>query len=204
MKTMTTLKLTKLVMIFFTAFSLVTSCKNDDDDEVQATVYPEEMILSSYLSTTGYNQANTAYVNSGNYEFGLVFTPQVNGAIKSLKVNIPDTNSNLRITIWDVAANTVVRTETVNVATANADVSKTISPINLEKAKKYAITMNSADWNNRKKTNNSAATYPVTAGNIVINEYRWASSTTVQQIFPTNIGTDYYAGDVDFVFQQTN
>lgn len=204
MKTMTTLKLTKLVMIFFTAFSLITSCKNDDDDEVQPTVYPEEMILSSYLSTTGYNQANTAYVNSGNYEFGLVFTPQVNGAIKSLKVNIPDTNANLRITIWDVAANTVVRTETVNVTAANIDVTKAITPLNLEKSKKYAITMNSGDWNNRKKTNNTAATYPVTVGNIVINEYRWATSTATQQIFPTNIGTDYYAGDVDFVFQQTN
>ena len=104
MKTMTTLKLTKLVMIFFTAFSVITSCKNDDDDEVQPTVYPEEMILSSYLSTTGYNQANTAYVNSGNYEFGLVFTPQVNGAIKSLKLNIPDANSALRITIWYVVS----------------------------------------------------------------------------------------------------
>ena len=162
------------------------------------------MILSSYLSTTGYNQANTAYVNSGNYEFGLVFTPQVNGAIKSLKVNIPDANSALRITIWDVATTTVLRTETVNVTAANIDVTKAITPLNLEKSKKYAITMNSGDWNNRKKTNNTAATYPVTVGNIVVNEYRWTSSTTAQQIFPTTIGTDYYAGDVDFVFQQTN
>lgn len=161
-------------------------------------------MLSGYLTSTGYNQATNTFMNCGNYEFVLVFTPQVNGVMKSLKVNIPDINANLRITIWDVATNTVVRTETVNVATANTDNTKVITPITLEKSKKYGIMMNSADWHNRKRTNNSAATYPVTVGNIVINEYHWQSSTVAQQIFPVAVGNDCYAGDVDFVFQQTN
>lgn len=204
MKTITTQKLPKFLMIFFAALTFITSCKNDDDDETPAPVYAEEMMLNGYLTSTGYNQASTAFINSYNYEFGLVFTPQVNGVMKSLKVNIPDVNANLRITVWDVATKTVMRTEIVNVTAANIDITKAISPINLEKSKKYGITMNSADWHNRKRTNNADATYPVTVGNIVIDEYRWQSSPTTQQVFPVSVGYDYYAGDVDFVFQQTN
>lgn len=134
-------------------------------------------------------------------EFGLAFSPNVKGQINAITVKIPNVNSNLRVTIWDYTTQTVLRTETVNITSSNVTTTKTISPLALEKDKKYMITMNSTDWYKEHKADNSAATYPVTAGNIKIWEYRWVGGSA--QTFPTNPDPTYYAGDLSFVFQQT-
>lgn len=181
---------------------MAASCSKDEDEPVlQPVVYAEENPLNKYHEATGFTTV-TNFINAGNYEFGLVFSPNVKGKINAITVKLPDVNPTLKITIWDYASKTVLRTEMVNVATSNTLMTKTIEALALEKDKKYVITMNSNDWYKKSKSDNSNAVYPVTAGNIKFLEYRWISSSS--QVFPTNISLDYNGGDLSFNFQQVD
>jgi hypothetical protein len=177
------------------------SCSSDDDKD--AVKYNEENPLDAYMAGSGFSQKAVDVKNSGIYEYGFSFKPTVTGKINSLIVKIPDVNPTLRVTLWDAATKTVIKSETINVATANVTVEKAISPIALTKDKEYFFTVNSDDWINRTKTDGSAATYPIVAGNITITGYANISSTAAETIFPTNARNTYYAGDVTFKFQQT-
>lgn len=178
-----------------------TSCRKDDDNpEPVVPVYQLENPLVAYHTAAGFTTTNN-FINAGSYEFGLVFSPNVKGNIKGITAMLPDVNANLKVTIWDFDTKTVLRTEMVNVASANTAVTKEISDLPLEKDKKYVITMNSNDWYQRRKADNSNATYPITAGNIKIHDYRWVGGAT--QTFPTNISLNYNGGDLSFNFQQT-
>ncbi|WP_411811588.1 hypothetical protein ACLB9Y_17565 [Chryseobacterium scophthalmum] len=197
----------KSVYVIFSLISafFITSCSNNDDDapvtEPTPIVYPQENPLDKYYESTGFT-TTTYFVASPTSEFGLAFSPNVKGKINAIFVKIPAVKSNLRVTIWDYDTKAVMRTEVVNVTTANNVITKNISEILLEKDKKYMITMNSGDWYKRAKPDNSNATYPITAGNIKFWEYRWVG--TASQIFPTNIDLKYNGGDLSFSFQQTD
>jgi len=195
----------KTIKTLFTILSvalLTVSCSSDDDKE-EAVKYNEENPLDAYMAGSGFSQKAVDVKNSGIYEYGFSFKPTVTGKINALVVKIPDVNAALRITLWDAATKTVIKSETINVPTANVTVEKAITPIALTKDKEYFFTVNSDDWINRTKTDGSAATYPITAGNIVITGYAYISSTASETIFPTNARNTYYAGDMTFKFQQT-
>lgn len=189
-----------ILTVLLIAVSTV-SCSSDDDKD--AVKYNEENPLDAYMAGSGFSQKAVDVKNSGIYEYGFSFKPTVAGKINSLIVKIPDVNPTLRVTLWDAATKTVIKSETINVATANVTVEKAISPIALTKDKEYFFTVNSDDWINRTKTDGSAATYPIVAGNITITGYAYISSTAAETIFPTNARNTYYAGDVTFKFQQT-
>jgi hypothetical protein len=164
--------------------------------------FAEENFLTAYLNTTGFSQVVNNLVNSGSYEFGSFFTPNTNGKLTKVKVKIPDANAALRVTIWrDGAPATILRTETVNVATANTEFIFDITDIDLQKNIPYIISMNGDDWYNRNRTNNANVIYPVTVGNIQVTAYKWIGGTT-QQV-PTNSPVNYYAGDLSFDFKRT-
>jgi hypothetical protein len=173
---------------------LVMSCSKDDDKD-----YPVEDPLQEFHTTAGFT-TTVNYINSGDYECGLVFSPLVEGEMKSINVKLPDINNSLRVTIWDYETKVILRSEVVNVDQANVEVKKKVSGLILEKDKKYLISMNSNDWYRRSKANNTNAAYPITAGNIKFIEYRWYG--TLNQIFPTNVSLSYNAGDLSFDFQQ--
>ena len=194
MKTLKTI-FSLLIIAIFTI-----SCSNDDDNGAK---YSEENPLDIYLSATGFSQKAVDVKNSGIYEYGFSFKPTVTGKINAFIVKIPDVNPALRLTIWDAATKTVIKSELINVPTANVTVEKSITPIALQKDKEYFFTINSDDWINRTKTDGSAATYPIVAGNITITGYAYISSTAAETIFPTNVRNTYYAGDMTFKFQQT-
>lgn len=191
----------KTLKTIFTLLSIAiftVSCSSDDDKD--SPKYNVENPLAAYYTTTGFSTVSN-FVNSGDYEFGLAFTPTVKGKIKAITLKLPATNPSVRITIWDYTAKTVLRSETLNIATADVEVKKEISELALDKDKKYLITMNSNDWYKKNKADLSNTTYPIVAGNITINEYRWIGGTT--QTFPTNVSANYNAGDLSFDFQQT-
>lgn len=194
------MKTLKTMFALLLAAFFSTSCSSDNDNEVVASTFNVENPLATYYSKTGFT-TSVNFINSGNYEFGLVFTPTVKGNIKAITLQLPDANPVVRVTIWDFVSKAVLRSETVNVATANVAVVKAISELALEKDKKYMITMNSNDWYEKAKEDKTNATYPVIAGNIKFEEYRWGSGTT--QTFPANISLDYNGGDLSFDFQQT-
>lgn len=190
---------TKNVLVAIVALITIYSCKRDDEP----TTYPEENPLEAYLSNSGFSQKTTNFINSGNYEFGMKFTPTVKGKVNAITLKIPDAASNVRITFWDATSKTVLRTETLPSVTANTELKYNLtSSLALQKDTPYMITFNANDWYKRNKTDNSAAAYPVTAGNIKINGYAWVSGSS--QTFPVNNETNYYAGDISFVFQKTD
>lgn len=191
------MKTSKTIFAILSIALFTISCSSDDDNSPK---FKTENPLASYYIQTGFTTSSN-FIDSGDYEFGLVFTPTVKGKINAITLKLPATNPNLRVTIWDYDTKTVLRSETLNVATADVEVKKVISEMALEKDKKYLISMNSNDWYKKSKADNEKATYPVVVGNIVINEYRWLSGTA--QTFPTTIATTYNAGDLSFDFQQT-
>lgn len=188
-------------MLALSTVALATSCSKDDDEQPTPVVYNEENPLDKYHELAGFTTTSN-FINAGDYEFGLTFSPNVKGKINALVVKLPDVNTNLKVTIWDFNTKTVLRTETVSVPTANTVVTKSIPELSLEKDKKYVITMNSNDWYKRSKADNSNATYPITSGNIKVLEYRWIGGTT--QVFPTNVSLNYNGGDLSFNFQQVD
>ncbi|MBJ2123225.1 DUF4082 domain-containing protein [Flavobacterium sp. IB48] len=191
------MKTFKSILIVLVVAVFTVSCSSDKEDK---PTFKTENPLDAYYTATGFTTI-TNFINSGDYEFGLAFTPTVKGKIKAITLKLPATNPSVRVTIWDYTAKSVLRSETLNVVTADVQVSKEISELALEKDKKYMITMNSNDWYKKNKANNSNVTYPIIAGNITFIEYRWISGTA--QTFPTNVSANYNAGDLSFDFQQT-
>jgi len=193
MKTLKNIFTIMLLSIF------ISSCSSDNDNDNKPK-FATENPLASYYTQSGFTTV-TNFIDSGDYEFGLVFTPTVKGKIKAITLKLPAISPSVRVTIWDYDAKTVIRSETINVATADVQVSKEISELALEKDKKYVISMNGNDWYKKNKADNTATSYPIVAGNITINEYRWLSGTA--QTFPTSVSATYNAGDLSFDFQQT-
>lgn len=187
--------MTKLIVS--SAFVLLTlvGCKKDKDAS-----FPDENPLSEYLTKTGF-QNTTNFVNAGDYEFGIKFTPKVRGSVKKITMKIPDNAANVRVTFWDVNTKTAIRTEVI--ASIAKDVEKTqeITPLQLEAGLSYMITYNGNDWYKRERNDAAAATYPVVVGNLSIDGYAWKSGTP--QVLPTTNDSKYYAGDLSFVFQQS-
>lgn len=191
------MKTLKTIFTLLITAALAISCSSDKDD---APKFKTENPLEAYYTATGFN-TSTNFINSGDYEFGLVFTPTVKGKIKAITLKLPAVNPAVRVTIWDYTSKAVLRSETVNVVAADAVVTKDINELALDKDKKYMITMNSNDWYNKNKVDKSNAVYPIVAGNITFNEYRWIGGTA--QTFPTTVSSSYNAGDLSFDFQQT-
>nr|WP_199001880.1 DUF4082 domain-containing protein [Flavobacterium sp. ASV13] len=193
------MKTLKTIFTLLSIALLSVSCSSNDDKD-NTPQFSTENPLTAYYTQTGFS-VSTNFINSGDYEFGLAFTPTVKGKIKAITLKLPAANPTVRITIWDYTSKAVLRSETLNVATADVQVSKEISALELEKDKKYMITMNSNDWYKKAKADNSNVTYPIVAGNITFIEYRWIGGTT--QTYPTNVSANYNAGDLSFDFQQT-
>jgi hypothetical protein len=190
-----------LVAVLFTA--IFASCKKDSAPAViPPVVYVEENPLAGFLSTTGYNQLSAVSNYVTKYEEGFSFKANVKGKINALVMKLPVANSSLRITIWDKATATVLRTENVNVPTANTEATIAISPFDIVKDQEYFISMWTNDDYVRSRTDNTAATYPIISGNISILSCGYKSVAS-GQVFPNIISTKYYYGDISFKFLQT-
>jgi hypothetical protein len=184
-----------LLILFLIATTF--SCSSDDDPA--PIVYPQEKPLAGFLGASEFT-TQTEAVNIGYAEFGYKFRPSVTGAITALTVKIPDVNSALRVTIWDVESETPIKTELFNVTSSGVAVTKTITALGLTKDKEYMISMNSNDWYTHKKADNSNVTYPITVGSIQVTGFGYINGTA--QSLPTTFVNDYFAGDVTFTFQR--
>jgi len=77
----------KTLKTIFTLLSIAiftVSCSSDDDKD--SPKYNVENPLAAYYTTTGFSTVSN-FVNSGDYEFGLAFTPTVKGKIKAITLN---------------------------------------------------------------------------------------------------------------------
>ena len=187
--------------LFLILFTTLFNCSNDDDTTARSS-YPDENPLTGYLSQTGFDEVTVLRTNqSSYYEQGLSFTPKVKGQINAITVKAPNANPSLKITLWDFDAQTVLRTETVNVVNANTEYTFPITALTLTKDKHYMISMNTNNDYYRYRTDVNNVIYPILIGNIEINSYQWRTGNS--QIFPNITENHIYVGDCSFVFQQT-
>jgi hypothetical protein len=192
----TSTNLIKITLLLCFALTL-TNCSKDDDPApapIDTSVNP----LSAYLIATGFSEKTTEQINLSDYEFGLSFIPIVNGKITAVVVKSPDVNAALRVTIWNKTTATVLKTETINYATAGVEVTKAIDALNVTAGTEYFITFNSNDWYDRRRNNSTNATYPVLVGDISITSYSFKSGSA--QAMPNSPQLGYYAGDISFKF----
>ncbi len=179
--------------LIFAACALAFSCKKETEN-------PEVNPLQSYLIITGFNENKTDLINDGDYEFGISFKPLVDGKITALVVKIPDVNAALRLTLWNKTAGTILKTETIDYATAGVEVTKAITAVDVVAGTEYMVSFNSNDWYDRRRTDLSSITYPVTVGDLSITSYAYKNGTA--QSLPNNQSLFYYAGDISFKFQK--
>ena len=183
----------------------VTNCSKDDAPAPAppAVLAPLQDPLPGYLAASGFNQKVTNFIDEGSYgERGFSFIPTVNGKMTAIVAKMPsiNTNPNIRVTIWDKVAGTVLRTEMVTITAANIEIVKTITTLDLVKDKEYFLTFNNNDRYRHDRTDGSATTYPITVGDIKITGFSWLNTT--EQLMPTNSVTNYISGDCSFKFQK--
>ena len=192
---------TKIFILAVTLITILGSCSKDDAPTVPPiTIAPEQRPLFGYLAASGFNQTTTSFINSTDLEVGYSFIPLTNGKITAIIARIPDVRASLRATIFDKATGGILRTEILNSATAEIEVVKSITPLDLIKDKEYVISINSNDLFLHKRTDNANVTYPFTIGDIKITSFVGGSGTN--QVIPISLDLDRYAGDLDFKFQK--
>jgi hypothetical protein len=204
------LNLTIMKSIKVTLFSLAIlfsffSCEKKEDTTPTPTpkVYAEENFLQGFLIDGGF-LAPTA-VNASLNEFGFKFIPRVKGKMNSVVVKIPVAGS-VGVRIWDLTTGARIGEEIFTVPTANADFTKTITPIALTKDRAYAITMYAYDYYKYQRT---STVYPITVGNITISNFDQSVAGTATSLsgfvgsFSDVFIGNTINGNVSFNFQQT-
>jgi hypothetical protein len=194
----------KVLLVLSVITIAVSSCKKDKTADPTPIVYGEENFLDGYLNKTGFEQKTTSFIGGSYYNIGFDFVALVKGRITSLKVKLPSVTGALKVTIWDKATATSIKTETVNVTLANTSFTIDIADIDLLKDKEYAISMSAIDYYLNKRTDNSSATYPVIVNNIKILAHKESPSSAVSTpAYPAITTTNQYAGNISFNFQRT-
>lgn len=186
----------KIASISLLAVVMLTSCSKDD--EPNPVTYQEENPIPTFLQISGFNFSRST-VASGDSEVGFGFTSKVTGKINSLIAKLHVANPNLKVTIWDKDLGTAIATNYLNVATANTDATMSITPVVLQKNKEYVITMKTSYYFQYQKQSVANQTYPVDSGNISITGCYGGNPNQMPGINPSN----YFLGDISFVFQQT-
>ena len=196
-------KISLLVITLFASAILFTSCSKDNDQPISVPIpIQEQNPLPGYLAASGFDQTTIVTTNVLNFEIGFSFMPLVNGKITAIVLKIPEGQTNaIRVTIWDKAQQSIVRTENIVYTTADVEVIKTITPIDLVSGREYVISMNSNDYYIRKRTNGANVTYPFTTGDFKITSYNESGSST--QTFPPPNVNFAYVGDCSFKFQKS-
>jgi hypothetical protein len=184
------------------------SCSKSDSHTPEPTVYPEENPLALYLKNSEFDQKTNLFINQHPaFEIGFSFKPRVKGKINAITLQvptIPDDETNIRVTIWNVATKTPLRTLIIPNVVAKTEMKQTIDPLDMNSETEYLISFMSTNYYLRSKTDMSAAAYPIEAGNIVITKCRSINITNpLAQDFPQEEHLNFYPGDISFVFQQT-
>jgi len=166
------------------------------------TAFTEENPLSGFLSATRYNEHVEFCSNTSVFdEIGFKFKALEKGTMNSINVTIPIVNNALVVMIKDFDTNQIIRTETLNITTANTLFVKNITPLELEKNKTYYITMRTNNYYKRFRSDFSQPQYPVTVGSIKI----LAPMTSAFSPDGVTLGGsgNFYSGDISFTFLRT-
>ena len=193
-------KTSQLVLVLLIALSIA-NCSKDDAPVAQSNTpapVAEQNPLAGFLSASGFNQKSTVVYGTIG-ERGLSFIPLVDGKMTAITVKVPVAKNGIRVLIWDKTDTTLLRTETINVPTANEETTKTIEAINMVKNKEYIICFSVNDSYVRERTDASNVTYPFTVDDIKITGYLETSNLGNM---PNLTRVSFYSGDCSFKFKK--
>jgi hypothetical protein len=132
-------------------------------------------------------------------EIGFTFRPKVNGRITAFKLKVPNTVSDVPVTLWDGTSKMKIKTVLMNTNASDAVATTNITPIEVLAGATYVISMNSNNSYDYFNTNAGTA-YPISVCNIdVLNCcYNFGFGTA----YPGGVyaNTKFRAG-VDFIFE---
>jgi hypothetical protein len=199
------MKILKTTIAILMLTVLFVSCsKNEETPPTKnLVIFPEENFLDSFLNTSGLVQVNTPQItNPIYYTWGFSFKPKVNGTINSIVIKLPSSDGDVKVRIWKVSTQTLLKETSVLVATNNLVVTKSIEKLPLLKEEEYIITMDANSYFERKRSDNQSVNYPIEANNIKITGIL---NRSVTNTFPglSDARRAYYFGDLSFNFQQT-
>ncbi len=195
---------TTIAILVLSIFAI--SCSKDADSQSDK-VFDTQNPLAGYLETSGFTVLHAISIDAPNSlgtEFGLTFMPLRSGVINSFVVKTPGVNLDMRITIWDKAAATIVRTELINVPEKNSEVVVNIPPIALVKNKEYVFSWKTTSCFILRKPNNQDANYPVTIQDIKIISFKKTNiGANTPYTMPSTPVLQFYNGYSSFNFQPT-
>jgi hypothetical protein len=185
-------------------------CSGDDDQSVNPIIIPAVVVqgedpLPGFILARHYDYAKFTYIDDNNYyEMGYTFAPLVNGKINGLVIQIPNTANNLRVRIWDMATETAIRTELVDITHAYQKTIIAISPLALQRDKVYGISMNTKDYFFRNNAGMAGEPNidPVVVGNISVSgAFIYMGSDDANKDFSQIVNGSF--GDCSIKFEPT-
>ena len=194
MKKPKNMKKTKSIF-FILAAALTLSCSNDDGGA------RKENPLDAFLVNSGFNQNVTNTLNTSNFVTGFRFSPTANGKISAITLKIPEGDELVKVNIWKVDGAVLMHSENMVIPSANVTVTKTFPAINVNADQDYVICMHTNDAYTHSRNGSTAATYPVTAGNIIIKQYL-VDPDFGGDFIPTAGGVSTFNGDLSFIYQK--
>ncbi len=177
---------------------------NKDHDAIEApeppiSEFPMEGLLSGLERTNV--ETNTGFL----MEFGFEFTPLVRGTLKSIVVNLPETDD-YRVTLWDAERKEQILSATV-MATAETLTASVELSLELHQNKEYAVTVRSEHWFRYQKPNGSAF-LPLEVNHIEILNYAEnvvnIQSQPSLMLYPDFFHDDFLQGKIDIEFIPNN
>ena len=194
-------KTSQLALVLLLAVSIA-NCSKDDAPAAQSNppaAAAEQNPLAGFLTASGFNQATTTLTSVNGAERGLSFRPLVDGKMTAIVIKTPFARTGIRVRIWDKTNGNLLRTEGVDIATANVETTKVIEALNLIKDTEYIICFNVNNIYVHEKTNGSDAAYPFTIGDIKVTGYYQGQANDG---IPTASVLKFYSGDCSFKFQK--
>ena len=141
---------------------------------------------------------------SGSYEIGVKFYSSDSGVITKLGVRNP-INSKYAVSLWDVATQDLLATDSIATTDSAQFAYASISPIHISPNKEYIVSYNNTvggvdlGYNISQSKVTGDVQYPFSDGDITfISEDELNSTTTA---YPANEYPNSYLATVDIVFQ---
>jgi len=190
---------TFLFTIMLTAVFL--SCSKNDEEQIideERIIYQEQNFFNGFLDQLGFTEAEFGSYGYP-FQFGLSFTPLVDGTINSFVAYVPYEEPYGSIKLWEKSTGMLVYSKDLNLP-ENYELTVNVDPISLSKDKEYIITLYALASNFRYNFSFPNADLPIVEGDIQINYF---TDSGHRDEMPSAVYSNFYYGDLSFNFQRT-
>jgi hypothetical protein len=157
----------------------------------------EQNPLQEILTNSGATSLLSSWQTAGYSVNGFTFSVLVNGTINAFTIQLPASDNDISITLWDADSAKALYTSFLQVDNKDSAISVPINRTNVVIGKKYMISMRTHSNYVHAKANGTFINFPIIAGNIkVINSI----ATFDTQTMPSTTNPKYFWGDVSFNF----